>query len=307
MGTEPIAVALHNVFALTHPDHIIGKFLRPPVKGLIGINHFAAISLVDSKNAMTDQTFSLGTENALKLFHNYYKNEYDFNKIAPDADLQSRGFSLKKEDDPTYTYKHDALDVYSIIEKSFAKIVDLHYKDDKAVSLDPAMQQLAEEINKIPRMNNNLQTKKDLVRFGATLWWICTGYHSVSFSVENYEAYIPFRPTLLTKPMPLDVADDFSYMDIETALPYPLKSFLVLALIAGVTQRDLSETPALTKLESPFSSKGEEGKADAIFKDMVKDFTKLSGQIQKRNAAIPTGTHKFKYLDPDYIVGSLSA
>ena len=306
LGTEPIATALHNVFALNYPDHIIGKFLRPPVKGLIGINHFAAISLVDSKNAMTDQTFSIGTENALKLFHEYYKNEYDFNLLAPDADLKNRGFSLKKEDDPTFTYKHDALEIQAIIEKAFSKIVDLHYKDDKAVASDPALQQLAAEINTLPRMNNNLATKKDLVRFGTTLWWVCTGYHSISFSVENYEAYIPFRPTLLTKPMPLDPAENFTYMDVETALPYPLKSFLVLTLIAGVTQRDLNETPPLTKLESPYSKK-EDSKADSIFKDMVKDFNKLSAQIQKRNANIPAGTHKFKYLDPDYVVGSLSA
>ncbi|TNV87681.1 hypothetical protein FGO68_gene5856 [Halteria grandinella] len=110
--------------------------------------------------------------------------------------------------------------------------------------------------------------------------------------------------------MPLDPAEEFTFMDIETALPYPLKSFLVLTLIAGVTQRDLGETPPLTKLESPFSTgsnKSEEAKADAIFKDMVKDFNKLSAQIQKRNSNIPAGTHKFKYLDPDYVVGSLSA
>ena len=43
-----------------------------------------------------------------------------------------------------------------------------------------------------------MKTKKDLLDFSATLWWVTTGYHGLSFSVEDYETYMAFRPTCLS-------------------------------------------------------------------------------------------------------------
>lgn len=126
IGAEPIAVALHNHFRVGHQkDHWFGKLMLPVVQGLIGINHFATATLVGQTAPMTDQTFSLGTTNSLKLFGDFYKNEYDFDNMNPEVDLLNRGFPLKKEDNFEYHYRDDALDLFGIMKKRLGNLINL--------------------------------------------------------------------------------------------------------------------------------------------------------------------------------------
>jgi hypothetical protein len=117
--------------------------------------------------------------------------------------------------------------------------INLVYPNDDAVAKDEDLQELAQFLKtNMPNWRNMLKTRKDVIDFSATLWWVCTGYHSLSFSVRDYESYIPFRPTCMGKPMPLiphEAERDFTNYDIDNGLPFPKKALLVYILIGGVT------------------------------------------------------------------------
>jgi hypothetical protein len=98
--------------------------MLPVVQGLIGINHFATTTLVGEHNPLTDQTFSLGTRNSLKLFGDFYKDEYDFDNLAPDVDLKNRGFYAEK-DSFDYFYKDDALELFGIMKKRLGNLINM--------------------------------------------------------------------------------------------------------------------------------------------------------------------------------------
>lgn len=61
---------------------------------MIGINQFASLTLVSELSPLTDQTFSLGSEAGLTLMNKYLKHDYDLSKLAPDVDLEERGFRV---------------------------------------------------------------------------------------------------------------------------------------------------------------------------------------------------------------------
>ena len=90
------------------------NLLRPHFKNLIGINHFAKITLVSDAAPLTDQTFSVGTEAAVKIIKHYYENDYNIMNVAPDTDLIKRGFCLDDSDKLPFLYRTDALRLFNI-------------------------------------------------------------------------------------------------------------------------------------------------------------------------------------------------
>jgi arachidonate 15-lipoxygenase len=51
---EPFVVGVHNVFTIKDKDHFMSRLLRPHFKNLLGINHFASISLISEVAPLTD-------------------------------------------------------------------------------------------------------------------------------------------------------------------------------------------------------------------------------------------------------------
>lgn len=70
--SEPFAVGIHNCITVKDKTHFISKMLRPHFKNLLGINHFASVSLVSDVAPLTDQTFGIGTKAAMSVFAKYY-------------------------------------------------------------------------------------------------------------------------------------------------------------------------------------------------------------------------------------------
>ena len=69
LATEILATGLHNFFRCgSKENHLLGSLLFPPIEGLIGINHFAGMSLIDPQTALTEQTFSPGTVQCVDIF-----------------------------------------------------------------------------------------------------------------------------------------------------------------------------------------------------------------------------------------------
>ncbi len=112
LATEPIALGLHNHFRCGFKkNHPLGDILFPPVEGLIGINHFAGMSLIDANTALTENTFSIGTIKGVDLFARYLKDEYSFDDLAADTDLVNRGFL-----DPARVTKNKPFDIEAEIK-----------------------------------------------------------------------------------------------------------------------------------------------------------------------------------------------
>lgn len=133
IASEPIGTALSNHFR--YNNHWFGQLMLPVVQGLIGINHFATATLVGETNPLTDETFSLGTVNSIKLFGDFYKEEYDFDNLAPDVDLKNRGFYTDK-DNFDFHYRDDALELFGIMKKRLSNLINLYYKSDGDVQKD---------------------------------------------------------------------------------------------------------------------------------------------------------------------------
>jgi hypothetical protein len=205
---------------------------------MIGINHFAGLSLIDPELALTEDIFTLGTKGSVDLFASYVnQGKYNFENLAPHKDLEQRGFIkldqhgnvINKEkyykeetgkykdkvtnkeyevkyltDAEEYQFRADSLRLYDEIRNFISDYINVVFPSDWDIEHDQDIKELAKFLKAtIPNWRNELKTKKDVIDFSATLWWVCTGYHSLSFSVRDYETYIPFRPTCTMKPMPL--------------------------------------------------------------------------------------------------------
>mmetsp|Transcript_24622 Transcript_24622/g.24214 ORF Transcript_24622/g.24214 Transcript_24622/m.24214 type:complete len:212 (-) Transcript_24622:1254-1889(-) len=93
LATEILATGLHNHFrAGGKENHLLGSLLFPPIEGLIGINHFAGMSLIDPKTALTEQTFGPGTIQCVDMFATYLAQDYKFENLGADVELAERGF-----------------------------------------------------------------------------------------------------------------------------------------------------------------------------------------------------------------------
>jgi hypothetical protein len=51
----------------------------------------------------------------MELFATYYNDGYNFMNLAPDRDLQARGFDLDEEDGLTYFYRTDGLALFNVL------------------------------------------------------------------------------------------------------------------------------------------------------------------------------------------------
>lgn len=82
--------------------------------------------------------------------------------------------------------------------------------------------------------------------------WTLTAFHSISFSIQDYDAYIPFRFSGLTKPLPLDKTLDHTIDKtyVIESLPFPSKQLVNQVLLGAVGTR--MET-TLLETKNPFT------------------------------------------------------
>ena len=102
-----------------------------------------------------------------------------------------------------YCYRLDSIRLFEILKRYVTKNINILYETDEHVEKDPKIQNLYEELKSHPNWKNPLMTKKDLINYASALWWVTVGYHAISFATEDFETYFAFRPTCLSKPMPL--------------------------------------------------------------------------------------------------------
>lgn len=96
-----------------------------------------------------------------------------------------------------------------------------------------------------------LDSKKNLAEFASCHIWTLTGFHSMAFAVNDFDAYFPFRYSSLTKPLPLDSSNDKQVTDtyVQESLPFPTKQIVTHVLLNAVGKR---MEPSLLETPNPF-------------------------------------------------------
>lgn len=221
--------------------------LRPHFKNLLGINHFASISLVSEVAPLTDQTFGVGTKGGMSIFAEYYNTKYSFANMAPDYDLKERGFETNVDEDAfPYYYREDGVRLFNIMLEYTTNVLHTQFASNEALQSDAQMKEYLNFCTNEAKIKGfpEVHTREDYARVLATLIWNVTAYHSLSFTIENIDSYIPFRSPCVQKPFPMEEStEDVPFSMIVATLPYPKKCELILVLNNIITLRTV---PTLT-------------------------------------------------------------
>jgi arachidonate 5-lipoxygenase len=300
LAMEPFAIAQYNVWTQRFPDHKLGHLMEPHFKDTIGINYLARVSLVGQRYALTDQTFSIGTDEALKMIVKAW-NRWDFHGNSFPEDLRSRGFSEDGSDGlRNFYFRDDGFKIWHAIKEYVAIVVHETYNSDKSVAADSAVRAWYEELRDPKRANipsfPKLETRDDLIEAITNIIFTASAQHSaVNYSQLPYITYVPNRPDSLFRPMPAkqleDVTDDY----ISSALPNVLVSHFQVSFTYLLTtppeQPDLLSELSATRDVFP-----------KAHKRLMERLKKISAEISKRNdALVKEGKTPYPWLQPDMI------
>jgi len=300
LGMEPIAIATYNtIYQKKHP---IGLLLNPHFKDTIGINYMARQTLVAEVGAFTDQTFSIGTANALSLFNDVWKT-YTFKSYSFPEQLKARGFDEGCTDGlKNYYYRDDGYLIWNAIKGYAKSVVDITYKSDADVVDDSILQEWANECAD-PKLANfpgfpKITGKDILVEALTTIIFNCSAQHSaINYSQYDYISYVPQRPDSLFAPMPEGDAD-ITWEDIQKALPNMIITQFQVLFAYLLTLPQFTTLLTLPDTQTVFPEQ---------HKQAVAILQEIQNKIKTRNDTL-TASKKVPYpfLQPDRIATSIA-
>jgi arachidonate 5-lipoxygenase len=299
LAIEPIIVAVHNGLPEGNP---IRTLLEPHFKETIGINYLARQTLVAKEHAFTDQTFAIGTVQALQIVSNAW-TEYDFFKFSFPEQLKARGFDEKHSDGlENYFYRDDGFLLWNAIGDYTLDVVQHLYKEDQAVEHDATIQQWAYEMKnnaKVPGFPAKLATLKELANVLQIIIWNASALHSaVNYPQWSYLSFIPNRPNALYKPMPEDDGHDITPEYLQLALPGldPAKFQITFSwLLSMPSDVNLTDANALKEIYP---------EGDQKFKNSLAE---VSQKIDARNQALKqSGKAPYIFLLPRNVANSVN-
>jgi len=279
--------------------------MEPHFKDTIAINYLARVSLVGSRYALTDRTFSLGSDGGLKALLKGWKR-WDFCGRSFPEDLRARGFTEDGSDNvKDYYFRDDGFKIWHAIKAYVAVVVHEIYDNNKSVATDPAVQAWYDELKDPERANipsfPKPETRDDLIESITTIIFNCSAQHSaLNYSQLPYISFIPNRPDALYRPMPakqmVDITDEY----ISSALPDIL-----------VSQFQVSFTYLLTTPPSKTDLLSELAATRDVFPEahelLMKRLKEISAEIKQRNDALEKeGKTPYPWLQPDMINMSIA-
>jgi hypothetical protein len=211
LAVEPMAVAAHN--HLIRSGHALGSFLEPHFADTIGINFLARQTLVAPTYALTENSFSIGTQQGLEIISKAWK-DYDFFGFSFPEQLLARGFDRGEADGlDGYCYRDDGYLIWDALGNYTINMVKALYKDDAAVLADDVVQAWAKEssspdgaaIPGFPHAMTSMQLLADSLR---VIIWTASAMHSaINFPQFPYTALPLNRAASLYRLMPEGEAD----------------------------------------------------------------------------------------------------
>ena len=142
-----------------------------------------------------------------------------------------------------YPYASDGLLIWSAIEEYVESYVDHFYSEPNFVKSDIELQTWWDEIKNKGHFDKRnepwwpkLNTKEDLSGILTTIIWIASGQHAaINFGQYPFGGYVPNRPTLLRKLIPLENEHDYEkfirnpQLTFLSSLPTQLQATKVMA------------------------------------------------------------------------------
>ncbi|XP_065878292.1 linoleate 13S-lipoxygenase 3-1, chloroplastic-like [Euphorbia lathyris] len=228
---EPFIIAAHRQLSIMHP---IYKLLHPHMRYTLNINAEARESLINAGGII--ESFFAPAKYSMDISSAAYRN-WRFDMEGLPADLLRRGMAISDSTQPCgikliiedYPYASDGLLIWSAIEKLVGTYVNHYYNSTSEIISDSELQNWYKECINSGHADHHqakwwprLSTPDDLTYILTTIIWIVSAEHAaVNFGQYLYGAYVPIRPPLMRKLMPIE-----HHLEYENFLKDPEKHYL---------------------------------------------------------------------------------
>ncbi|XP_068666574.1 linoleate 9S-lipoxygenase 6-like [Aristolochia californica] len=217
---EPFIIATRRQLSQMHPIH---KLLDPHFKDTMHINALARSILLNSEGILEKTLFP--GKFSLELTSALYK-DWKFDEQGLPADLLKRRMAVEDPLQPSgvrllftdYPYAADGLEIWTAIHTWVSDYCSFYYSNDAAVVADTEIQSWWTEIRIIGHGDKSgerwwyqLNSVSHLTNTLTTLIWIASALHaSVNFGQYAYAGFIPNRPSMCRKFIPVEGTPEFA-------------------------------------------------------------------------------------------------
>ncbi|XP_047399199.1 polyunsaturated fatty acid lipoxygenase ALOX12 isoform X6 [Sciurus carolinensis] len=301
---EVIAVATMRCLPGLHP---VFKLLVPHIRYTMEINTRARTQLIsdggifDQPCQLLSQAASTGGGGHVQLLHRAV-NKLTYSSLCPPDDLADRGLLGI----PSALYAHDALQLWEIIARYVAGIIQLFYQRDDVVSGDPELQAWCREITEVGLCQAqdrgfplSLQSQAQLCHFLTMCVFTCTAQHgAINQGQLDWYAWVPNAPCTMRMPPPT-TKEDVTLATVMGSLPDIRQSCLQMTITWHLGRRQPDMVPLGHHKEEYFS----DPKAKAVLSQFQTDLENLEKEITARNKQLDL---PYEYLKPSRIENSVT-